>query len=450
MPSAATITSTSPTASVATTSPTFSSSEGPTQPAPGQSKLDHLNELAANARRERKVLDLEISNSSLLAINRTLEAEMRKQKAELRHLRRLRSTGHFPSSTRSASSKFSIPSVSDDHSDTSSADEDGVDDDRFSNVSSGTSDGTSFPDSLSFSPTLRNSSLPVPKGRTSRSFKLDLSAQRSLLLDSQRLNQSLKRCLGRTDELIADGKKALSYKVNIDDIATLGPRVLTPEERDGEMELGRGLLSPSLQERSENPFERMRKVGDAWAAPQARCSEGLVLDIPVREDQDQIVGQAQLHDEQVLQQSNQHTDMETLVEDLRVITGTGTPAPEVLDIDTAQAYPPSDNSSPDMLEIPYEDPGIDTGSETPALENDTQQDDLAPETSKPSYEAKDETNVSAKVPVGIREESVEPELDEAHTGSTSGDSSEGEELRISSPSKGLGDFLRMVGGSWGV
>lgn len=71
----------------------------------GQSKIDQMNELAANARRERKVLDLEISNSSLLAINRTLEREMRKQNAELRRYRRLSRSGRISiaPSSRSAS-----------------------------------------------------------------------------------------------------------------------------------------------------------------------------------------------------------------------------------------------------------------------------------------------------------------------------------------------------------
>ncbi|KAJ8104837.1 hypothetical protein OPT61_g10539 [Boeremia exigua] len=61
----------------------------------GQTPLEMMNELAANARRERKVLDLEISNSSLLAINRSLEKEMRKQKAELKRLRRMSRAGRF-------------------------------------------------------------------------------------------------------------------------------------------------------------------------------------------------------------------------------------------------------------------------------------------------------------------------------------------------------------------
>lgn len=77
-----------------------------------------MNELAANARRERKVLDLEISNSSLLAINRTLEREMRKQTAELRRFRRLSCSGRLSvAPSRSASGKMSMLSEATDELD---------------------------------------------------------------------------------------------------------------------------------------------------------------------------------------------------------------------------------------------------------------------------------------------------------------------------------------------
>src|SRR5690606_26405434 len=48
-----------------------------------------VTELVANARRERRVQDLEIRNGSLEAINRTLERQLRKQTAELRRYQRL-------------------------------------------------------------------------------------------------------------------------------------------------------------------------------------------------------------------------------------------------------------------------------------------------------------------------------------------------------------------------
>ncbi|KAL8761249.1 MAG: hypothetical protein Q9184_002629 [Pyrenodesmia sp. 2 TL-2023] len=388
----------------------------PGKPARGQSKLDHLNELAANARRERKVLDLEISNSSLLAINRTLETEMRKQKAELRQLRRLRSSGRFPSSTRSPSSRFSMPSVSDDMSLPSSADEDDMDDDRFSNLSSGTSDDTSFPDSLSFSPTIRNSSIPVAKGRRKRSFRIDFSAQRVLLLDSQKLNQALKRCLTCTDELIADGKRALEYRVNTGEVANLGPKVLTPGDRGEEPELGRGLLSPDLYEKSENPWEWTGTERDTGSGQQSAGLEGLMLEGSAHSDQADIGNE---QDESNALMSEVHDLVDAIHQDTTILESMAPVAsvPELAD--TMFSHDPKTH---DKLAIPYEDPGIDTGGETPSSELEAIIGSRTLNSEDPTYSEHSS------------DEDIKPE----------------EEPTMSSPSKGLGDFLRMVGGSWGV
>ncbi|KAL8809919.1 MAG: hypothetical protein Q9223_007557 [Gallowayella weberi] len=416
------------------------------KPAPGQSKLDHLNELAANARRERKVLDLEISNSSLLAINRTLETEMRKQKAELRHLRRLRSSGGFPSSTRSGSSRFSMLSTNDDMSPASSADEDGIDDDRFSNASDGTSDDTSFPDSLSLSPTVRNSSLPVAKGRQTRSFKVDMASQRVLLLDSQRLNQALKRCLGRTDELIADGKKALEYKVDMGDAINWVPRVLTADERDGEMEPSRGLLSPGLDERIENPWDQVRSAEGPFNVPEPDSMGGQRLEIPTNPWEDEA------HDESGPQSETRHESfrdkseaesglgilttehnapgVQSIVEDRDRDMADGTPGFDddlMAAIDTLPATDPVASLSP---HIPYEDPGIDTGGDTSAIDDDGEE------------EATDPPPPPLTVDTSLAESSSSDD-EESSTVSA-------KTTLPSSPGKGLGGFLRMVGGSWGV
>ncbi|KAI4176048.1 MAG: hypothetical protein LQ343_001330 [Gyalolechia ehrenbergii] len=436
-----------------TTSPEPHPIESPSKPAPDQSKLDHLNELAANARRERKVLDLEISNSSLLAINRTIEAEMRKQKAELRQLRRLRSSGRFPSSTRSRSSRFSMPSTSDDLSPTSSADGDGMDDDRFSNLSSGTSDDTSFPDSLSFSPTLRNSSIPVAKGHQRRTHRLDLSAQRTLLLDSQKLNQALKRCLGRTDELIADGKKALNYKVNTNELATLGPRVLAPGDQDEEAELGRGLLSPGLEEKLENPWERTRKVGDNHSVPQPETSEaleGLLLDIPEYDDLAQEGDERHRHDEQGTPETSPHLDVGALPGDLRIHLRKETPAADNDNADAPENFLPGRPSQADEAEISYEDPGIDTGSETSPLENKEPRAESAPEVRSASQGDIHRRGTSEKSPTDTVDGVTESATDPSRAELSSSEGTESEEPSVNSPGKSLGNFLRMVGGSWGV
>ena len=65
------------------------------------------------------------------------------------------------------------------------------------------------------------------------------------------MNQSLKRCLGWTEELITEGKKALNYQVQLSDVEVRG-RVLTPDEIEGNVSHRRGLLS-SNHERMANP-----------------------------------------------------------------------------------------------------------------------------------------------------------------------------------------------------
>ena len=65
--------------------------------------------------------------------------------------------------------------------------------------------------------------------RDEKRFLLDLAKHQELLADSQRMNQSLKRCLGWTEELIKEGQRALEYRVHVGDVQ-LGGRVLAPED----------------------------------------------------------------------------------------------------------------------------------------------------------------------------------------------------------------------------
>lgn len=211
----------------------------PTKTADGQSALEHMNELAANARRERKVLDLEISNSSLLAINRSLEKEVRKQKAELRRLRRMSRAGQFmPDSFGSALETYSatVPHVG-DLSDMSEEEAEPEEQDVESSDSS--------LDESTLSPAAQAEHDEAQRLRDEKRLQLDLSKHRELLLDSQKMNQSLKKCLSWTEQLIKDGQKALDYKVSVSDVK-LGGRVLISEDDHDNTQTGesRGLLSP--------------------------------------------------------------------------------------------------------------------------------------------------------------------------------------------------------------
>jgi hypothetical protein len=207
--------------------------------------IDNMNDLAANARRERKVLDLEITNSSLAAINRTLEREMRKQTTELRRYRRLSRSGRLSIATsasiRTTSGNLSImEGIEGSLSDMS--EEDLEDDSEYNSSEDSMDDGTLSPGAMAESD-LRH------RKRDEKRLQLDLSKHQQLLIDSQKMNQSLKRCLGWTEAMIDEGKKALNYHVRVSDVE-LGGRVLAPDEvEDGDNE-GMSEVGPSLLQRA--------------------------------------------------------------------------------------------------------------------------------------------------------------------------------------------------------
>ncbi|KAL5115955.1 hypothetical protein ACEQ8H_006177 [Pleosporales sp. CAS-2024a] len=223
-------------------------STSPTKPNSTQSALEVMNELAANARRERKVLDLEISNSSLLAINRSLEKEVRKQKAEIRRFRRMSRAGRFSVDDDGAALDNSPllhgPSHLGDLSDMSEAGEE----DKMEKPEE--DEPISSDDSLDenqLSPSAQLERDQVHRFQDEKRLQLDLSKHRDLLLDSQRMNQSLKRCMNWTEQLIKDGQKALEYQVRPSDVK-MGGRVLVAEDDDehdnAQAEESKGLLSP--------------------------------------------------------------------------------------------------------------------------------------------------------------------------------------------------------------
>ena len=239
----------------------------PAQP-PVQSKLDHLNELAAKARRERKVLDLEISNSSLLAINRTLEREMRKQKEELRKLRRA-SQRTADGRVFSMGTNRTVSSRISGLSEMTGAED--IDIEVGGNFSSeAEEDILSDPYNDDETRSLSSSrSSPPPAGssfaKDTKRLNLDFSRHRNLLVESQRLNQAMKRCLDTTESLILDGKRALNYHVDVSEIENIplsplkpGGRVLVPSDEDDAFGgRGQGLLSPAAipSEDSNNPWD---------------------------------------------------------------------------------------------------------------------------------------------------------------------------------------------------
>jgi hypothetical protein len=211
-----------------------------TGPAPGESMLEHMNKLAANARRERKVLDLEISNSSLLAINRSLEKEVRKQKSEIRRFRRMTRAGRFATDANSNLEEFSAIGMHELGNLSDMPEEDDNNEPEENDDAEDSSD-SSLDESMMTVPALAERDA-AHRVRDEKRLQLDISKHQEILNDSQKMNQSLGRCLTRTEQLIKDAQKALEYQVK------LGGRVLSSEELydddEEEEEESKGLLSP--------------------------------------------------------------------------------------------------------------------------------------------------------------------------------------------------------------
>ncbi|KAM7191904.1 hypothetical protein V8F33_008628 [Rhypophila sp. PSN 637] len=212
-------------------------------PTKASSHDGQLTELVANARRERKVQDLQITNASLEAINRTLERQLRKQTAEIRRYKRLSRSGRL--SMASAGSRIpsgssvdggglaraglGLDDLSEEESDMEEQEaelEAELQDEEY--MSASDDSGELSPEAIAERDTRH-------RRRDEKRLQLDLTKHQQLLIDSQKINQSLKRCLGWTEELIKEGKRALEYKVRVSEIS-LGGRVLAPEEIEGEEE----------------------------------------------------------------------------------------------------------------------------------------------------------------------------------------------------------------------
>ncbi|KXS96147.1 hypothetical protein AC578_2304 [Pseudocercospora eumusae] len=191
------------------------------------------SQLAADARRERKVLDLEISNSSLMAINTSLEREVRRQKAELKRFRRLSRAGRFSLCTSERSPRHQsegLSTLSEDEDPDSSGVLSGLAED---DVSDSEDEDSLLSSSEPLSPTSQHSRQQDRLAKDEKRLQVDLQRHKELLVQSQAMNQSIKRCMYATEEMISEGKRALQYHVRVSDVK-LGGRILTGFEAEEE------------------------------------------------------------------------------------------------------------------------------------------------------------------------------------------------------------------------
>lgn len=192
-----------------------------------------VTQLAADARRERKVLDLEISNSSLLAINSSLEREVRRQKVELKRFRRLSRAGRFSMAPNERRNSGGHGILSEDDEGAEASDMlSGVTEDDLSDSED---EESLLSGSEPLSPSSQSSRQHDRLAKDDKRLQVDLQRHKELLVQSQAMNQSLKRCMYATQEMIREGRKALEYHVRVSDVK-LGGRILTGDEDECEPE----------------------------------------------------------------------------------------------------------------------------------------------------------------------------------------------------------------------
>lgn len=158
-----------------------------------------------------------------MAINKSLEKEMRRQNKELRRFRRLSRAGRLST----VSTMLSVGTNGEDEDDFSgelSALEELSEEEEEEPEES--SDDSSQSDLASLSPEAIAEREERKLAKDSKRLQLDLAKHRDILVDSQKVNQSLRRCMAWTDMMIADGKKALDYKAEND----VGGRILDHDE----------------------------------------------------------------------------------------------------------------------------------------------------------------------------------------------------------------------------
>lgn len=170
-----------------------------------------------------QVLDLEISNASLLAINKTLERQLKKQAAEIRRYRRLSRSGRLPvMPKRRKFSKAADPDDSEGYHIREDSEFEAPEDEEGEELSD---EGEEDSD------TTGEASDEKEKGPEDKRLTLDLTKHQELLDNSAKMNVSLKRCQFIADQLINEAKKALEYKIRPSDVH-LGGRVLDQDAEE--------------------------------------------------------------------------------------------------------------------------------------------------------------------------------------------------------------------------
>ncbi|KAK9369764.1 hypothetical protein V1509DRAFT_619039 [Lipomyces kononenkoae] len=206
-------------------SPTFSSSSHGSALSTGDDLTDEPDIPSATvpvetdtARTNRKIMDLEISNASLLSINRTLEREMRGQSRDLRALKRWIQRHNV------GGVDIDVDMHSGSETEDSSIDNESGDESRSS--------GDEDDEDVTLGPFSRSLSAMGGKDTLSKSvLERDelVKYEKDLLEAYQAVNGSITNCIFMSDVLLKEAQASLAFKVS-DEHIRVGGRVLSYED----------------------------------------------------------------------------------------------------------------------------------------------------------------------------------------------------------------------------
>lgn len=178
-------------------------------------------------------MDLEISNASLLAINRTLERRMKKQTSELRRYRRLARAGELnPKSTPKEGESDGATEVQEGRVEITVAVEE--DDHQEDEEDEEDEESSSGDETKSYKG--KRALVAADKDKVSA----ELQKHQALLDASAKTDALLVRCQFMIEEMMKEGKKALDYKIKASDVK-LGGRILRSDDEEEDNDDGEGV-----------------------------------------------------------------------------------------------------------------------------------------------------------------------------------------------------------------